>query len=255
MTEFYKLVEIMKKLRGPDGCPWDKEQDLESLKPYLLEEAYEVLEVMDVGGDLLKGELGDLLLQIVFQSNICEEKGEFNVDDVIKSLCEKLIRRHPHIFEDDLICPTSTSEEVKINWEKIKKTEAEHKNRTSILDGIPKHMPALLKAEKIQKKAAKVGFEWENVEGVLDKVEEEIKEFRQALKDKQKNQMMDEMGDILFSLVNLSRYLGINSQESLNSTIRKFDKRFRYVEENCDLETATLDEMENFWQAAKKNVK
>lgn len=253
MREFYKLVEIMKKLRGPEGCPWDKEQDLESLKPYLLEEAYEVLEVMDVGGELLKSELGDLLLQIVFQSNICEEKGEFDIDDVIRGLCEKLIRRHPHVFREDI--KVSTSEEVMINWEKIKKEESEHRDRKSILDGIPKYMPALMKAEKIQKKVAKVGFQWEDVNGVLDKVEEEIKEFREALMDNNKKEMQEELGDIFFSLVNLARYLDINSQEALNKTIKKFESRFRYVEENCDIDRSSLEEMDSLWQEAKKNVK
>lgn len=253
MREFYKLVEIMKKLRGPEGCPWDKEQDLESLKPYLLEEAYEVLEVMDVGGELLKSELGDLLLQIVFQSNICEEKGEFDIDDVIRGLCEKLIRRHPHVFREDI--KVSTSEEVMINWEKIKKEESEHRDRKSILDGIPKYMPALMKAEKIQKKVAKVGFQWEDVNGVLDKVEEEIKEFREALMDNNKKEMQEELGDMFFSLVNLARYLDINSQEALNKTIKKFESRFRYVEENCDIDSSSLEEMDSLWQEAKKNVK
>ena len=253
MREFYKLVEIMKKLRGPEGCPWDKEQDLESLKPYLLEEAYEVLEVMDVGGELLKSELGDLLLQIVFQSNICEEKGEFDIDDVIRGLCEKLIRRHPHVFREDI--KVSTSEEVMVNWEKIKKEESEHRDRKSILDGIPKYMPALMKAEKIQKKVAKVGFQWEDINGVLDKVEEEIKEFREALMDNNKKEMQEELGDIFFSLVNLARYLDINSQEALNKTIKKFESRFRYVEENCDIDRSSLEEMDSLWQEAKKNVK
>lgn len=253
MREFYKLVEIMKKLRGPEGCPWDKEQDLESLKPYLLEEAYEVLEVMDVGGELLKSELGDLLLQIVFQSNICEEKGEFDIDDVIRGLCEKLIRRHPHVFREDI--KVSTSEEVMVNWEKIKKEESEHRDRKSILDGIPKYMPALMKAEKIQKKVAKVGFQWEDINGVLDKVEEEIKEFREALMDNNKKEMQEELGDIFFSLVNLARYLDINSQEALNKTIKKFESRFRYVEENCDIDSSSLEEMDSLWQEAKKNVK
>lgn len=253
MREFYKLVEIMKKLRGPEGCPWDKEQDLESLKPYLLEEAYEVLEVMDVGGELLKSELGDLLLQIVFQSNICEEKGEFDIDDVIRGLCEKLIRRHPHVFREDI--KVSTSEEVMVNWEKIKKEESEHRDRKSILDGIPKYMPALMKAEKIQKKVAKVGFQWEDINGVLDKVEEEIKEFREALMDNNKKEMQEELGDMFFSLVNLARYLDINSQEALNKTIKKFESRFRYVEENCDIDRSSLEEMDSLWQEAKKNVK
>ena len=167
MAEINKLVDILKKLRGSEGCSWDKKQTLESLKEYLLEETYETLEAMDQGGDNLKGELGDLLLNIAFQAQICEEKNEFNMKDVIESICQKLIRRHPHIFleKDGNLIP----EEVKKQWNKIKSEEKEHKDRKSILDGIPTTFPAMLRTEKIAKKVAEVGFQWENKEGFLDK--------------------------------------------------------------------------------------
>lgn len=250
MKEFYRLIEIMEKLRGPEGCPWDREQTLESLKPYLLEETYEVLEEMDNGGDKLKGELGDLLLQIVFQSQISKEKGEFDIEDVAHGICEKLIRRHPHIFKEGI--EVKNSEEVKENWDRIKASEKEHKNRKSILDGIPKYMPGLMRAQKMQKKVAKVGFDWPNMDGVLDKVQEEIEELREAIKNQDKRNMKEEIGDLLFSIVNLSRSLDIEAQEALLSTINKFDKRFRYVEENCQLPGASLEEMDSLWEKAKK---
>lgn len=248
MTEVEKLVEIMKQLRSPEGCPWDREQDLESLKLYLLEEAYETLEAMDEGGEKLKGELGDLLLQIIFQAQISEEKGEFNFEDVAKTINDKMIRRHPHVFGS---IDVKDSSEVLINWEKIKKEEKEHADRKSALDGIPKGMPALMRAEKIQKKAAKVGFEWDKIEDVLDKVEEEIQEFREALQQGDRKEIKGEFGDILFSLVNLSRHLGISSTESLLETTKKFEERFRYIESKCDIEQATLEDMEKLWQEAK----
>lgn len=252
MKELDRLVEIMRRLRGPGGCPWDREQTLESLKPYLLEEAYETLEAMDEGGDALKGELGDLLLQVIFQAQICEEKGEFSLEDVIEAIGEKMIRRHPHVFGD---IEVKDSNEVLINWEKIKKDEREHRDRISVLDGIPKGMPALMRAEKIQKKAAKTGFDWERVTDVLDKVEEEIKEFREALNEKNRAEMKNEFGDILFSLVNLARHLEINSTESLISTTNKFEERFRYVESKCDLSESSLEKMEKLWEEAKKKEK
>ena len=181
MKEFYKLVKIMKDLRAPNGCPWDREQTIESLKPYLLEETYETLEAMDVGGDELMGELGDLLLNIIFQAQIKEEEGEFDIDDVAKKVSEKLIRRHPHIFSDVKVDGT---EDVLRNWDAIKSKEKEHKDRVSVLDGIPKVFPPLAKAYKLQNKAAKVGFDWEDEEGALEKLDEELQEFKEAYKSK-----------------------------------------------------------------------
>lgn len=251
MKEFDELVEIVRILRAPNGCPWDREQTLESLKPFLLEETYEVLEAMDYGDERLKGELGDLLLQIVFQSDIAREDKKFEIKDVIIAIKEKLIRRHPHIFGDVKV---SNSEEVLKNWEMIKKEEKEHKDRKSILDGIPKNFPALLRADKIQKKVAKVGFDWGELEGVFAKVKEEIEELEEAMKNKGKSDIEEELGDLFFTLVNLSRWLKINPEICLKNACDKFEKRFKYVESRCSLEKTSLDKLEKIWSEAKNNA-
>ncbi|MGL4980982.1 MAG: nucleoside triphosphate pyrophosphohydrolase [Fusobacteriaceae bacterium] len=250
MTEFDKLVQLMKTLRGENGCSWDKKQTIHSLKEYLLEETYETLEAMDLGGDELKGELGDLLLNIIFQAQISEEKGEFNMEDVVKKLSEKLIRRHPHIFQDEMV--ELSPEEVKKQWENIKKDEKEHQNRKSILDGIPKALPPMARAEKIIKKVSAVGFDWDTPEGVLDKIEEELEEVRVELRSGDREKLGEELGDLMFSLINMARYLGYNSSDLLNKTNHKFERRFRHVEANCILGDADLEEMDNLWEEAKK---
>lgn len=250
MEKFNELVQIIKKLRSPGGCPWDREQTLGTLKPYLLEETYEVLEAMDIGGNELKGELGDLLLQIIFQSNISEEKGEFSIEDVIENISKKMIRRHPHVFNEAE--ELKSSEEVLVKWEEIKKGEKEHENRKSILDGIPKGMPALLRAEKIQKKVAKVGFDWPDIVGVIDKVSEEIEELKVEIISMEKEKSEEELGDLFFALVNLSRHIGINPEICMNKASDKFEKRFRKVEMKCDLEKASLEDMNKVWEEIKK---
>ncbi|MGL4688443.1 MAG: nucleoside triphosphate pyrophosphohydrolase [Fusobacteriaceae bacterium] len=252
MKEFDNLVKIMKELRGENGCPWDQKQTLTTLKEYLLEETYETLEVMDEGGDKLKGELGDLLLNIIFQSQICEEKNEFNIKNVIETLTEKLIRRHPHIFLNKT--EGLSAEEVKIQWDKVKSKEKEHRDRKSILDGIPKTFPPMMRAEKIIKKVSEVGFDWEDANGVLDKIQEEIEELREELKSGKDVSIKNELGDLIFSLINLSRYLGYNSSNVLEDANKKFEKRFRYVEENCDIKKENIVKMEEKWQEAKKIV-
>lgn len=249
MKEFTRLIEIMKKLRAPGGCPWDREQTIETLKPHLLEETYETLEAMDIGGEELKGELGDLLLQVVFQSVIMEEEGVFDIEDVSKGIADKLVRRHPHIFGN---VEAKDSKEVLVNWEAIKKTEKLHKDRLSILDGIPKTFPPLLKAQKLQSKAAKVGFDWKEIDGALVKLDEEIEEMRQAYQKNNMTNFKEEIGDTIFSLVNVARLAGIDVNEALESTNKKFNDRFRYVELNCDIENASLEEMDTLWNKAKK---
>lgn len=249
MKEFYKLVETLNILRGDNGCPWDREQTRESLKAPFLEEVYEALDVMDKGGEELCGELGDVLLHIIFQGKIAEEKGEFTIEDICQKINEKLIRRHPHIFGN---IDVSSVSDVEKNWEEIKKTEKEHQNRKSVLDGIPKGLPALLKAQKIQKKVKKYGFDWDNIDDVYAKVQEEIKEVEEAVKENNHEHIEEEIGDLLFAITNYARHLGVDSSEALRKTNEKFEKRFRYIEENCDIENSTLEEMDKFWNEAKK---
>ena len=248
MKEFYKLVDIMKKLRAPNGCPWDREQTIESLKPYLLEETYETLEAMDQGGEELKGELGDLLLNIIFQAQIKEEEGEFTIDDVAKKVSEKLIRRHPHIFANVKVEGTK---DVIRNWDEIKRKEKEHRGRKSVLDGIPKIYPPLAKAYKLQIKAAKVGFDWEDEVGAFKKLEEELLEMKEAYKKNDRENLKEELGDVVFTLVNIARKLDLDIVDAVMGTNRKFEKRFRYVEENCDLKKSSLEEMDRLWGEAK----
>lgn len=248
---FYELVELMKLLRGENGCPWDKKQTLHSLKEYLLEETYETLEVMEKGGEELKGELGDLLLNIVFQAQICEEKKEFNIDGVIEKLYDKLVRRHPHVFGENLC---KTDKDVEKQWQDIKKEEKEHKDRVSILDGIPKNFPPMLKSEKIIKKVRSVGFDWEKKEDLLEKVKEEVEEFIEVIHTNEKERIQEELGDIIFSLINLSSYLGYNASDILDKTNKKFEKRFRYIESIIDVKESSLEEMDKRWEESKKIV-
>lgn len=249
MKEFYKLVETLNILRGENGCPWDRKQTRESLKTPFLEEVYEALDVWEKGGEELCGELGDILLHILFQGKIAEEKGEFTIEDISKKINEKLIRRHPHIFSDEKL---ESVTDVQKKWEEIKLQEKEHQNRKSILDGIPKSFPSLLKAEKIQKKVATCGFDWNNPQDVFKKVEEEIEEVKEAVNENDKNHIEEEIGDLLFAITNYARHLGISSSEALRKTNEKFEKRFRYVENHCDLENSSLEEMDMFWNEAKK---
>ena len=224
MLEFYRLVEVMKKLRAPDGCPWDREQTLESLKKTLVEECYEVLEVMEEEKhEELRGELGDLLLQVIFQAQIMEEKNHFNIDDVCKEITEKLIRRHPHIFGDVSV---KDSDEVLKNWEEIKKTEKAHKHRESILDGIPKTMPPLERAYKIQNKVKKHNFEPQELDSSLNRVEEKFNNLKLFIRE-DREQLKKEYGKLMFSLVNLGKVLDIEPYEELRKENIEFEARFR----------------------------
>lgn len=252
--KFTELVELMKKLRGPGGCPWDREQTVESLKPYLIEETYEVIEAIDEGSaDMLKEELGDLLLQVVFHSELAREKGEFDISDVIEGLINKLISRHPHVFGD---AEARSAEDVLVQWHKLKAEEKKVKERESVLEGIPPHLPSLMKAHKVTEKASRVGFDWEHIDQVFDKVREEMGEFEDAVRKNDPKEMESEMGDLLFSLVNVGRFIEVNPEEALRKTISRFIKRFRYIEESLaqkgkDFKDTSLQEMDEFWNVAK----
>ncbi len=247
------LIDIMSALRGERGCPWDKEQTRESLKPFIVEEAYEVLEAIDENHpEAIKEELGDLLFQIVFQSQIAREKGEFDMEGVIDKIGKKMIARHPHVFGD---AEYKTPGEVLVHWEAQKKKEG--KQRESILDGVPKTLPSLLRAHRVQDRASRVGFDWEKVEDVLLKLDEEMAEFREALNRKKQDEIEDELGDIFFVLVNISRFVGINPEDALRKTISKFISRFRYIEMSAadvgkTLSDMTLAEMDALWEEAKR---
>jgi tetrapyrrole methylase family protein/MazG family protein len=248
-----ELIKIMAALRGEKGCPWDKEQTRESLKPFIVEEAYEVLEAIDEKNpEAIKEELGDLLFQIVFQSRIAEEKGEFGISDVIASIAEKMTRRHPHVFGG---AECRTSDEVIVNWEEHKKKEG--KQRASILEGVPKQLPALLRAHRLQARASRAGFDWERAEDVLAKLDEEVSEFKEAVWMKKKDEIGDELGDILFVIVNISRFIGVNPEDALRKTISKFISRFRYIEMTAadlgkKLSDMSLAEMDALWDEAKR---
>ncbi len=248
---FYKLVEIMAKLRSKNGCPWDRVQTHRTLLPYLLEEAYEVLDAIEAKDDLkLKEELGDLLLQIVFHSKIAKEKKRFDIEEVIENLICKLKVRHPHVFKKKR---KLTPKEVVDNWEHIKKVT---KNQ-AVLSGIPDKLPALLKAYRVQEKVSRFGFDWQKTDDIFEKIKEEICEFEKAYKKKRKKTSEEELGDIFFSLVNLSRHLKINPEFVLRKTVKKFVKRFSYIEKELskkgkDLKKTSLAEMDKLWEEAKK---
>jgi len=253
-----RLIEIMRTLRDPGGCPWDREQTLDSLKSNLIEETYEVIDAIESGDrSELKSELGDLLLQVVFQAQICNEEGAFNFDDVAQGIADKLVRRHPHVFGD---VQADTSGEVIRNWEKIKKTEKGEETPRSLVEGIPRHLPALAKAHLVQKRVARAGFEWDEISGVVEKLEEELAEVKEAMARKDAAAIREELGDLLFSTVNLSRYLGHDSEELLNENISKFMRRFQALEdrlhtENRELEKCSLEELDAVWNAVKAEEK
>lgn len=258
-TDITKLTGLMASLRAPDGCPWDREQTLESLAPFIIEEAYEVVSAIDSGSmDEIKDELGDLLFQIIFASQIAEEKKCFTLASVIDGTVEKMTRRHPHVFGDRDAEKAKTPKDVLKRWAQIKNAEKkEEKQYMGYLSGVPEAMPALLRAHKISKKAAKTGFDWKNAAQVFEKVDEEMAEFKQALKKKNRRNMEEEMGDLLFTIVNVSRFMEINPEEALRKTIGKFITRFHYIESKAaakgrELSALTLGEMDALWEEAKK---
>ncbi|WNB92025.1 nucleoside triphosphate pyrophosphohydrolase [Bacillus sp. NEB1478] len=248
--DFSFLKNVIARLRGPGGCPWDQKQTHVTLKKYLIEEAYEVLDAIDEEDDeAIAEELGDVMLQILLHAQIGEEEGFFAIEDVIEALTEKMIRRHPHVFGD---VKAEDADEVVANWEAIKAKEKGKLERESLLDGVPTGLPAMQRAFQYQKKAAKVGFDWEDIEPVYDKIMEELKEFQDAEGEEQ----LKELGDILFSVVNLARFYKIDPEEALNATNRKFYKRFNYIEsslkaKNLSFDDVSLEEMDRFWNEAK----
>ncbi len=254
--KFEDLVEIMKLLRSPNGCPWDREQDHKSIRQNFIEETYEVIEAIDTEDkDLLKEELGDVMLQVVFHAEMESEKNEFDINDVCDGICKKLIVRHPHVFGD---VEADTSDKVLLNWDKIKMQTKSQKNQSDAMESVSKALPSLMRSTKIQQKAAKVGFDWINVNGAMDKLNEEVSELKEAIKENNKERQTEELGDVLFSVVNVSRFLKIDSEEALYKACDKFTNRFRKVEDlakerNMDIKKATLEELDSLWEEVKIN--
>lgn len=248
---FIRLLEIMDELR--ENCPWDKKQTMQSLRHLTIEETYELADaILDNNLNEVKKELGDLLLHIVFYARIGSETKSFNIEDVINNLCEKLIERHPHIYGDVKV---ANEEEVKANWEKIKlKT-----GNKSVLEGVPKSLPAMVKATRIQDKAKGVGFDWEKTEQVWEKVKEELNELNEEVIKGNTEKIEDEFGDVLFSLINYARFIGVNPEDALEKTNKKFIKRFQYLEQEVkdngkEISDLNLNELDKIWDKAKKNI-
>ena len=252
---FERLLEIMQRLRGPDGCPWDREQTPTSLKPYLIEEAYEVLEAIEADdAGALREELGDLLLQVVFHAQIAAERGQFAMADVLATLVDKMLGRHPHVFGDTRV---RTPEEALAQWEAIKQQEAHDAGRRrSVIAGVPRALPSLLRAQRIQSKAARVNFDWPDALAAWAKVEEEVREAADALASGDRARLQDELGDVLFSLVNVARLSSLDAEEALHGAIEKFRRRFTGMEDDLvargkSVGSVPQEELERLWEAAK----
>ena len=261
-----ELISVMARLRAPGGCPWDREQTYASLAQYLLEEAYETFDAIqeaDQTGDVtnLKEELGDLLLQVIFHSTIAKEKGDFTIDDVAGGITQKLILRHPHVFGDVKL---ERAEDVLDNWDQLKANERKasgkkEKVKESILEEVPVHFPGLLEGLKLTTKAAKVGFDWRNTDEIFEKLDEEVRELRAALDGLDQGEVAEEIGDLLFVIVNLARRLDVEPETALKTTNRKFRRRFKFIEQQLKekdqaLETASLEEMDELWNMAKSQT-
>ena len=249
LIAFDRLINIMDELR--EKCPWDKKQTMESLRYLTIEELYELSDaILDGNMDEIKKELGDILLHIVFYAKIASEKNKFNITDVINGICEKLIYRHPHIYGDKKV---NDEFEVKRNWEKLKMKEG----KNSVLEGVPKSLPAIVKSYRIQEKVRGIGFDWDNTDQVWDKVKEEIIELKEEVKNGDLDKIESEFGDVLFALINYSRFIGINPENALEKTNKRFINRFQIMErliksKNLDLSEMKLKEMDDFWEKAKK---
>ncbi len=271
---FDRLLAVMTRLREVSGCPWDREQTHESLKPHLLEEAYEVLEAIESGdATSLCEELGDLLFQVLFHAQIAKDAGRLDIEAILETITEKMIRRHPHVFPEAVTertmesdssqnteAPPIQSETVLMRWEEIKAQEPGKKNRTSVLQGVPKSLPALLRAHQIQARAARVGFDWKESGPILGKIEEELSELKEAVDTNVRERVESELGDLLFSVVNYGRFLKINSEDALRGTITRFTQRFQKMESEVKktgrrLDTLSLHEMDLLWEKAKLSEK
>lgn len=250
---FDDLFSLMRTLRGPNGCPWDRKQTLPDLKPFVIEEAYEVVDAIDRDDRrALMEEVGDLILESVFIAEITREEGSFDVYDSITAIHDKLVRRHPHVFAD---VEASDAEQVLVNWEKLKNEERKAENK-SVLSGVPASLPALLKASRLTEKAARVGFDWRRTDDVFDKLDEELEELHEAVRSEDLSRIEDEMGDLLFTIANIARKTGVNAEEALQSTNRKFIRRFEAMESAVrnsgrNLDQLTLEEMDQLWDEAK----
>lgn len=258
---FAELVRIMARLRAPGGCPWDRKQTFDTIKSYLLEETYEVMDAIDLRDwDGLKEELGDLMLQPVFFAQMARDEGLFDIADSLQAINNKLIRRHPHVFADAI---AQTPEDVKQRWDEIKTQEKSEQGiavAESLLDGVPRSLPALVEAEKISKKAADVGFEWPDINGVIEKLQEEAAELAGARDTADKAHIEHEIGDMLFTLVNVARFLKIDPEQALRKTNARFRQRFQFVEREvkasgANMAETPLDRMEELWQTAKRTEK
>jgi MazG family protein len=250
---FDDLVKLMTTLRGPNGCPWDRKQSLPDLKPYVVEEAYEVVDAIDRDDRAaLLEEIGDFLLQAVFITEITREEGTFDIYDSITAIHDKLVRRHPHVFGD---VEAKDAEQVLVNWEKLKNEERKAENK-GVLSGVPQSLPALLRAGRLTEKAARVGFDWRRTQDVFDKLDEEIGELHEAIESGDKSKVHDELGDLLFTIANIARKLEVNAEEALQSSNRKFTRRFESMESRVhgsgrNLDQLTLEEMDALWDEAK----
>jgi len=254
-SELEKFIATVARLRAPGGCPWDREQTHKTILSCLLDETYEFFEAVENNDDhAMREELGDLLLQVVLHAQIAKDNGTFTLDDVAADINEKLIRRHPHVFGD---VEVSSTNDVLKNWEAIKKIEKTH--RKYLVDDIPEALPALFRAEKIQRRVARAGFDWPDINPVLDKVEEEFREFREAIRNNDAVNAEEELGDILFALVNVARHKKICAEDALRLTIKKFARRFsyiedRYAEQGRDIMKASLEDLDVYWEESKKTV-
>ena len=255
MREFDDLVEIIARLRGPGGCPWDGEQTHETLKPYLLEECYEALEALDSGdAEALCGELGDVLLEITLHAQLGAEAGSFDISDVCQRISDKLVYRHPHVFGNVHV---EDSDEVLANWEQLKRQERGDDPRTSVLDGIPRTLPALKRSTEVQKRASKVGFDWDEISGPVAKVAEELAELEEARAACDPEAIAQELGDVLFAVVNMARFLAVDSEDALRMTCDRFAERFRQMESEAVaagrcVADMTLEELDELWEAIKR---